>query len=261
MTKEDLSFLKEWFPGYCESFNFAGINDQKNIYLKIVHSNNVCENITTIAKELHLCADEVMVAETIGLFHDVGRFLQFARYRTFNDRISVNHGKLGAEVLLKENVLKNLPEGEQELILHSVKYHNAFKLPRMNRNSKKPLFLKMIRDADKLDIWLVFDEYYETDESERPSVAAHGLPDVQEYSEKILSSILKGEMASFKHVKTLTDLKLLQLSWIYDLNFRTSFGLLLERGIIEKIVSKLPSTGNIRKVSASLHKYARGMAV
>jgi putative nucleotidyltransferase with HDIG domain len=264
MTQKDLIFLKNWFSTYCESFYSLNPEDQKNIFLKVKHSLNVCENIIQIAGGLSLNQNETMLAETIALFHDIGRFPQYAKYKTFNDSISVNHGKLGAEVLHEERPLQNLSEDEQKLIINTVKLHNTYAIPylensessRTDTDQKNILFLKLIRDADKLDIWRVFIEYYESNEAERASVAAHGLPDLPEYSEKILSCIYEKKTASMRNVKTLNDFKLMHLSWIYDLNFNTSFRLLLERDYINKIITKLPQTDRIKKAFLLLHEFA-----
>lgn len=255
MTHKDLILLKKWFSDYCESFNSPNSEDQKNISLKIQHSCNVCRNIIQIADGQLSAQNEIVLAETIALFHDIGRFLQYAKYKTFNDGISVNHGKLGAEILEKEKLLVNLPEKEQELIIHTVKFHNTFSVPSL-KNPEMIFFMKLIRDADKLDIWRVFFEYYESSKDERSSVAAHGLPDSPGYSEKILSCIYKKKPASMEDVKTLNDFKLMQLSWVYDLNFKTTFKLLLERDYINKFISKLPQTVEVKKASSLLHEFA-----
>jgi putative nucleotidyltransferase with HDIG domain len=255
MIYKDLGFLKNWFSDYCKSFYSSNIEDQKNISLKVQHSFNVCENIIQIADEQLLSQNKIMLAETIALFHDIGRFPQYVKYKTFNDSISENHGKLGAKVLQQEKPLQNLLGNEQELIINTVKFHNAYNIPDF-KNPENIFFLKLIRDADKLDIWRVFIEYYENSEAERASVAAHGLPDLPEYSEKIFSCISEKKTAPMKDMKTLNDFKLVQLSWTYDLNFNTSFRLLLEKDYINKIIAKLPQTEEIKKASALLHEFA-----
>ena len=160
MIKSDLEFFRQWFSDFCKSFYTADIGDQKNILLKEQHTFKVCENMIAIVKGLSLNDNYLMPAETVALFHDVGRFPQYARYKTFRDDISVNHGLLGAETLIEHKVLQNLPPEEQELIIESVKFHNAFSVPR-KENEDLNLFIKLVRDADKLDIWRVFLEHFE----------------------------------------------------------------------------------------------------
>lgn len=256
MTENDLIFFKDWFSDYCASFHTADSKDQKNISLKEDHTFNVCRNIVEIAKELSLDINGAMVAETIALFHDIGRFPQYAQYRTFNDSISVNHGVLGAQTLIDEKVLKNLPVHERELIIQAVRFHNAFLIP---GRLKKDIvfFIKLIRDADKLDIWRVFIEYYETPEDERASAAGLGLPDTEDYSEEVISCIKRRTMASLSSVRTLNDFKLMQLSWIYDLNFKASLRMLSERNYIGSIISSLPQSEAVKGVYSALMDFVQ----
>jgi len=247
-------FFKNWFSDYTTSFHYPGIDDNKNISLKINHTRHVCENAKKIAESLQLTGNSIMLAETAALFHDIGRFAQYAQYKTFKDSISENHGKLGVKILEQEGILQNLPENEQGLITNTVKFHSAFAIPDL-KETEKIFFLKLIRDADKLDIWRVFVEYYNTGETERTSTVGQELPDVPGYTEEVLSCILEKKMASLAMLKKLNDFKLTQLSWVYDLNFDISFSLLLERNYIKEIISKLPQTEEIRKASDILHEF------
>jgi len=58
-----------------------------------------------LAEEFGLGANQKRIAEVIALFHDIGRFEQFVRYRTYNDVKTVNHCLLGLEVLRRTKVL------------------------------------------------------------------------------------------------------------------------------------------------------------
>ena len=256
MTKDDLVFFKNWFSDYCKSYYSSNSEDQKNISLKENHTFNVCKNILEIGKDLALDGNGMMLAETVALFHDIGRFPQYAKYRTFNDSISVNHGLLGAKTLIEEKTLKKLPDKEQNLIIKAVRFHNAFSIPK--KAAEEIVFiLKLIRDADKLDIWRVFIEYYESSKEERPSAVGLSLPDISDCSREILLSLRKGETASLSKVKTLNDFKLMQLTWIYDLNFKTSVRLFSERGYIGKITSQLPQNEEIKNISSYIEEYIR----
>ena len=53
----------------------------------------------------------------------------------------------------------------------------------------------------------------------------------------------------------INDLKLLQLSWVFDLNFQPSFAMLEENNYVEKLVSHLPGTDEILKASDVLRDY------
>jgi hypothetical protein len=254
MTGNDLKYLKNWFSNYTKLFYSTNEEDQKNIIVKIEHTNNVCKNIIEIAKGLALSDNQTRIAETVALFHDVGRFSQYTKYKTFRDALSKNHGLLGANVLTEENVFQNLPEDEQELIVQTVKFHNAFAIPGVF-NERTVFFLKLIRDADKLDIYRVFIKYYESPDEDKASATAFGLQDTSEYSNEVLLCIKKKKVASYSNLRTENDFKLLKLSWVFALNFNVSLRLLKERGYIDKISQKLPQTDEVISAITELQEY------
>ncbi len=256
MTPEDLQFFKCWFADFCASYSMPDESDQMNIRLKEVHTVRVCENILALARDLSEGAEQCLLAEAIALFHDVGRFPQYARFRTFQDSLSVNHGLLGAEILAEQNVLGRLDADERRIVAEAVKFHNAFSLPKKS-DADTLFFIKLIRDADKLDIWRVFIEYYESPKESRASAVGLGLPDLPGYSAPVVDTIINGEIVPLSLVKTLDDLKLMQLSWIYDLNYRPSFKMLLERDYIGRITARLPRTDDIGGISSRLEAFSR----
>lgn len=259
MQSGDLQTFRDWFSRYTRSFYTDIAEDYRNIDLKVRHTYFVCENIVGIAREEHLAHDELMVVETAALFHDLGRFLQYSLYKTFRDSISVNHGRLGAEVLEKENILRHLPLHEQQWIINTVRFHNAFEVPPFE-DPETVLFLQLIRDADKLDIWRIFSEYYEFPEDKKASAAGLGLPDLPDYSEAILSCLYKKKPAPLSGLKTLNDFKLMQLSWIYDINFRHSFRVMEEKAYIRRIAAALPKTEEIEGAISVIRKFVHEKA-
>lgn len=254
MTQDDLIYFKDWFAEYARAYYSPDKEDQKNILLKVEHTDNVCRNIAAIANGSSLNDNQVRLAEAVALFHDVGRFRQYARYKTFRDAVSVNHGLLGSKILIEEKVLQQLPVDEQQLIIQAVKFHNAFAIPAVI-DVNVILFLKLVRDADKVDIFRVFIKYYESPEAERASATAFGLPDTPEYSKSMLSCILNRHVASYSHIRTENDFKLMKLSWVYDMHFKESVRLLQERGYIDSIIDKLPQTEDILAATEVLYEY------
>jgi len=248
MDRNELTSLKQWFDEYCASFSTPVREDQRNFVVKRDHTREVCLNAVRIATDLKLSEHDVLLAEAAGLFHDVGRFPQYQQYRTFDDSISVNHAALGAKVLLEKNVFRGLPKPEQDLIVRSVSLHNVFFLPEL-LDKRTLLFARLVRDADKLDILRVVLEYFEQDEGSRAEAVALGLPDAPGYSQEVLACLKRGEMARKADLKTLNDFKLLQLAWMYDLNFASSLRVVLERGYIGKLVSMLPNTAEIAEAA------------
>ena len=245
MDSSVLTAYKDWFSAYTGRFHFERPEEQRNIDLKVDHTRHVCEVIVEIARSQGLSPEEVRLAETVGLFHDLGRFEQYARYKTFRDSISVNHGRLGADILESESVLGDLAADEREIVSRSVLFHNAFAIPEP-RDDRSTLFLRLIRDADKLDIWRVFLGYLEGEPSEMPSEALLGLPNLDTCSPEVTACLTQGRMAALTALKSVNDFILLQISWAYDLNFRKSFLLALERRYVERLGGLLPDTAEVR---------------
>ncbi len=249
MQEQELQNLKKWFSSYCRSFSMPDAADQRNLDLKEEHTHKVCSNMLAIAGSLRMDQARTRLAETVALFHDVGRFPQYQRYRTFRDSISTNHAGLGAAVLVEQSALASVPEAERGLIVRVVALHNVFVIP-ADLDQETLLFLEMVRDADKLDIWRVFIEYFLKETDDRPDAAGLGLPNTPEYSPEVLSSLNRREMVMLSDLRTLNDFKLLQLAWIFDLNFRRSLELLAERDYIDRLSATLPKT---QEISRAVH--------
>jgi hypothetical protein len=246
MNRDDVRRLKTWFAGYCGTFYSDNPEDQRNITLKEEHTHNVCANIVRIAEEEGASGDLLALAEAIALFHDVGRFRQYQRYRTFKDSESVNHAALGAQVLRESGVLAPFPQADQDSIMQAVRFHNAFTVPE-KLSAEHRFFLHLIRDADKLDIWRVFIDYYGLPEGERASAVGLGFPDTPACSPEVIAFLCKGGMINLSLLKTLNDFKLLQLSWVYDLNFTPSFKMVAERDYIGRLAATLPEDDRIEE--------------
>ena len=256
MTRRDVRFFRQWFMDFCKSYSTSDPEDQKNYDLKEQHTAKVCKNILDIGDGLLLDEQKLMLSETLALFHDVGRFPQYARYRTFRDSRSVNHGFFGARVLRERKTLARLSKREQELIIKAIRFHNAFSVLK-TEDEELVFFIRLIRDADKLDIWRVFRDYYDSPEEQRASAAGLGLPDIPEYSDSILLTIHQKRIVRLSKIKTLNDFKLLQLSWIFDLNYKPTFALVMQRNIIDNITKKLPDTDDIREAVQLVRNYVK----
>jgi hypothetical protein len=203
----------------------------------------------------------LFLAEAIALFHDVGRFPQYQLYRTFDDSVSVNHAALGAKVLVENDVLGKLARRDRDLIIRAVTLHNVFVLP-PGLDDETLLFARLIRDADKLDILRVVIDYFLSDHGGRAEAVALGLPDRPSYSDEVLACLRRGEMARKDMLTTQNDFKLLQLAWMYDLNFACSLRMVRDRDYIRTIEGLLPHDDNISGaidlVKGYVEKRARG---
>jgi len=203
MQKEDLDFFKKWLLDYVDQFSSSEVFIQENVELKIKHTARVCENILLIAKAENMEEKGCRLAEAIALFHDLGRFEQFTKYRTFKDSESENHALLGVKILENTGILSILSRKEKDIILKAVEYHNRMEIPECTETTREFLFyLKLIRDADKLDILKLVSEDYKKEEEFRNPALEFNIPDTPGCSENIVADILNNRMAKLADVKT-----------------------------------------------------------
>ena len=80
--------------------------------------------------------------------------------RTFQDSASENHAQLGSKELARHEVLSICSETAQMLITKAIGYHNVRASPK-GEDQRLLFFARLLRDADKLDLWRVFVEYYD----------------------------------------------------------------------------------------------------
>lgn len=232
---------KEWFENYVNSFIQPENNndDNKNLNLKREHSLKVADNMKAIAEYLDIDNHNTKLAYIIGLFHDIGRFIQFYKHNTFSDSESVYHGNLGIEVFDKYNKFSNYPDTEQMIIRKAVYFHG---LPEIgdDLNKKERLFSEMIRDADKLDIYRIVKAYYREmlDGNRNPQLEL-GLSDEEKISSKVIDDFYAKKIILKKDMNYLNDFKVLQIAWIFDLNFNYTKKRILDYGYIESIAETI----------------------
>ncbi|OAT86097.1 HD domain-containing protein [Desulfotomaculum copahuensis] len=251
MQPAQLQALKEWFIRYVRVFYSDDPAVQDGIHLKEAHTGRVCEEMRLLGNSLHLEAADLNLAEAVALLHDVGRFKQYATYRTFNDRRSENHALLGIRELAGTGALSGLPAEEENLITKAVEYHNRRELPHP-LPERQSLFARLIRDADKLDILYLFTESLAR-ENQKPNRALNSaLPNTPGYSPVLIHNLLQGRLCRYDDMKNYNDRKLLMLSWVYDINFPWTLAEINRRGYLEKILDGLPATGEIRQAGERL---------
>jgi putative nucleotidyltransferase with HDIG domain len=251
----DLKYFKDWFDAYVETFASDDPEVQMNIDLKFQHTQRVCRAAVEIATDLGLAGPDLWLAETAALFHDVGRFEQFWRYRTFSDKRSVNHAAFGVGILRGKDILLRLNESERILIFKSIALHNQAVLSD-SLDSRSLLHARLLRDADKLDIWWVATDYYQQKSSGKINAGLElHLPDSPGISPEVYTSIMNGETVLFEDLKNLNDFKLLQTGWVYDVNFAPTLRRLRERGYLNILQAFLPDSKEVKNVFASVNSY------
>jgi len=108
MKQSQLDDLCSWFDGFVEPFLATDDEGAKNIRLKIGHTRKVCEAMALLSEGENLSENESIMASAVALLHDVGRFPQYRRWRTFRDSDSDNHARLAVDVIRDEQILAEL---------------------------------------------------------------------------------------------------------------------------------------------------------
>ena len=237
--------MHDWMSKYMKSFYSDDEEVQQGILIKETHTGYVTSNCIELAKYLKLSQHDIEIAEIIGLFHDVGRFRQYSIYKTFNDADSEDHADLGIKVIDELDFFEELSDIDNELIHFAIKNHNK-KLIEPTDDERKILFAKIIRDADKLDIYRVLEPFLAQENADKMPKFIKG-KERAEISPDFIQNFIDGNQADYRQIRTNGDRKIVRLMWIYDINFAWTMRKIVERGYIDKIVEALPMDENVAK--------------
>lgn len=221
----NLQKAMEEFIKYTENYDLQN----EHIKGKQEHSLRVMDISKQIAEKLEMPQEEVEIATLIGLLHDIARFEQYTNYKTFKDLESIDHGDLGAEILQKD-IRKYVETNEyDEIIIKAVKNHNKFKIEE-GLTEKEELFAKIIRDADKLDI------FYQ-------SVERFWKGKEQQVENSVISESVIEQFKNFTQIKRNIgeppiDNIMRVIAFIFDINFEVSFQIIKEQDYINKILNR-----------------------
>lgn len=243
------------FESYVNTFSGLTEEQQKNFAIKKEHSKRVADNSKKLAEMLNLEPEETKLAVIIALFHDIGRFKQLVKYFTFNDTVSEDHAEMAVEILKEKSYLNQLSSEEQKIAFTAIRLHNKLELPK-KLDEQELLHARILRDADKLDILKVLSDYY-TDKSQIPNhTLTWELPKAIQVSPAVVKDVIGGKLVSKNEVKSEMDVKIMQLSWVYDINFKSSIELIFQNRYLEKIYSTLPKNDTVIEIYRKIKVYA-----
>ena len=235
----DIENAKKVFDEYVSNYDPT----VGRIKLKIEHIKRVAENIKNIALEQGLDSEQIKLAEIIGLLHDIGRFEQVRLYDTFSDKISVNHGEYGVKVLFKDGLINKfkLSEKDKEIVKLAILNHNRDKIQE-GLDDEQLLYAKMIRDADKLDIYYTMCKYDFKDTFWYPDF------DCEEISDLIMNEFKNDKKVNYADIKNNADVIVIFYAYVYDLYFETTKNILKEKNYLEKFTEKVCKNFKSKKI-------------
>lgn len=244
MTSEVLSHITSWFQEHIDSFFPENLQSGPEIRFRIEHIRHVAEFCKKLAEELRWPEKDILTAEIIGKLHDVGRFSQYDEFGTFIDADSVDHGERGFSVVRNSTVLSSLSYRRRSIVLDGIRYHNDKKFHDTCNPESIP-FIKLVRDADKLDKLRIarLTIQCRKDEFAAPSL---NLPTDGPVNTAVLDQIRAHKTVSKKNIQSEVDFRLMQLSLVFDINYSPAYKLIADSNVLEMISSILPKDINIR---------------
>lgn len=226
----DIEEAKNVFKEYVKNYN----PEDGKIALKIGHILRVTEKSRKIAENLKLEAEDINLAELIGLLHDIGRFEQVRIYNTFYDKDSINHGEYGVKILFEDNLIRKFIQADcyDEIIKKAILNHNK---PRIEEGltNRELMHAKIIRDADKLDIYYTLL----TEKLEN----SYGCKDIskEKITDEIYREFKEEHMINYKNLKTNADMLVAHIAYIFDFYYNYSLNIVKENKYIDKIEEKV----------------------
>ena len=221
----DIEKIKKNFKIHAEKYDMNDIA----IIRKFYHSYRVMDFCMLLAKYNNFNDDDTNIAMLVGLLHDYSRFEQWTNYKTYSDIKSIDHGDLAVERLFKDreilNYCKNIEYYDE--IYDAIKYHNKYSYPEYLSEHNK-LLCKIIRDADKLDI------FYLLGINKELMVEDDGI-----ISNKVKEDFYNNKSISRLNCENKNDDILLSIAMIFDLNFNYSFKYIKDMKLIDKIYENI----------------------
>lgn len=248
MTNAGSARLLGWFQDYADGFRSEDGVLAPALELKRLHSLRVAANAQQIGQALGFADAEVELAMVAGLLHDVGRFTQFLRYRSFCDADTMDHGEEGYRLLSRDCYGLFETEVNRERVLCAVRYHNrrAEDIP-SDLAPECDALLRLVRDADKIDIVeLVLQSVAASGFQELPSMLRN-VRLTRDVTPAILAKAMARQSFSSATVATLGDFLLLLSTWFPELNYAPSRALACQKGQLERLRRELPDTRELNR--------------
>lgn len=252
MKKIDIKKAEYEMNKFIENYDITN----KKIKLKADHTFRTADVARQISSKLKLDNEDIDLAWLIGLLHDIGRFEQLRVYDTFDDSKSIDHADFGVKLLFENRLIERFIEDRSydDIIYKAIKNHNKYKIEE-GLDDKELLHAKIIRDADKTDIYEVVMRYIDGEKGD------DFLFDKQNINKIIATNQVIEEFQSHKlvsklHRKNDVDLIIGYISYIYDYNFKESLEIVKKRDYINRLINILEGCNETKKQTDLIRKTA-----
>ncbi len=244
ISTEDYNTICNKVLDYILSFTNEDETTQKNFILKREHTNRVTGYSEVLSRNLGIEQDDVLTAQLIALMHDIGRFNQLEQYNTFNDSQSEDHAQMALDIIREKRWINNLPDHVQEYIIKAIYYHNKLFVPK-NENEKTVLHSRIIRDADKIDILDIAIKEYQKKPGDRNDKFTLELEEKPQTTKNIVKAVINGKLPDKKNLKTVNDFKLMQMAYVYDINYKKTFSIINQKQYLKQLFDSLPKNDDV----------------
>jgi hypothetical protein len=241
------------FAAYARSFDSGRAHEDRYLRLKEEHSRKVLALAERIAASEADFSSPVMRRAVMlaALYHDIARFPQYARFHTFSDPRSFNHGAMGNRELGRLHLLAGEDAPVRRLVRSAVLLHNRSALPpALPADTRQTA--SALRDADKLDILRVMEEALRPGVPPDPTILLH-VDDSPACNPRILEAVQAGHMALYSDLRSTTDFRILLCSWFYDLNYRSSRRIAARSGLYRALLAPLPDRPELKAFADRFH--------
>ena len=231
------------FDKHAKSYD---MNDRM-IALKYFHSYRVMHICGQIADDINLSDEDTYLAMVIGLLHDYARFEQWKQFKTYSDANSIDHGDLAVKLLFDDNEINKfgIDKKYYKIIYDSIKYHNKYGYPE-DTNEKSKLFCKLIKDADKLDIFYLISQG-----------EIKVIDDDSEISQVVIDDFYQEKLLRKEDRKSKSDCIVFYLAMIFDMNFSYSYKFLKENRLLEGLFKNVEKPEKFKSYLEYVKKYMK----
>lgn len=221
MNTEQRNRDLENFAGYTRNYD----SSDPHIALKILHTHKVTQIMDKLCELENTPEDLAYLCFLAALCHDLGRFEQARIYHTFIDADSIDHAELSAKLLKEGPFLDHISPEDKKAVITAVRNHSRFAIE--EGLDDKTLYLsRILRDADKLDIFRVFA----TEDLEVSCNGSLEQASRETISDPVYEAVMNHHAVLKSDRKTSLDIWTTFLGFFFDFNFDSSFAIAKEQG-------------------------------
>ncbi len=184
--------------------------------------------------------------KTIGLLHDIGRFVQYEKTKSYNDATTkIDHGKVATDYLFKEEHIQDfaIPEKYYSIVETAIYNHNKLEIEE-DLTEEELFYVHLTRDVDKIDIF-------------RQEATIENKSLIEQISPKVKEAFFEHHLINIKEIKTKSDETLVELAYVFDIHFQESYTLLKDTDNLELYLSVVEVDKGLEDEFESIKKEVR----